>query len=450
MQNQPQMFQQHPGVIPAAGGIMPPQGIPPQGIPPQGIPPQGIPPQAMPLAGGLPYRKRPSEADTLSKHIKKKRPTDKNMPSAIESFVPESRFYSELVDFEKKLDTTIMRKRLDIQEALGKPIKVRRILRLFVSNTTSSSTFNLEDENAFDLNNGNVPSWTLKIEGRLLDPTSPEKNDQSAPKLTSFFRSVVIELERDLNMYPEGNLIEWQKQPNVPEFDVIQVKRKGDIDVKANIMLHLDHNPQKFKLSPALADLLDVKVETKPQIVMGIWNYCKCHKLQDVEDKRLIRCDNRLAQIFGYPQLHFSQLPELIIQHLSRPDPIVINYTIRVDKPFHQSSKAYDIEVELDSPVRQKMIHVVSSTQTQKEIMALDDKIIQCVQSINNSKIKQDFLMQFSKEPVEFINKWIASQARDLEVILGESKTNLEEMRQTEFYKQPWMREAVFHYLTTK
>lgn len=198
---------------------------------------------------------------------------------------------------------------------------------------------------------------------------------------------------------------------------------------------------------------------------MGIWNYCKNHKLQDAEDKRLIRCDNRLAQVscslyrvqylvivqlFGYPQLHFSQLPDLISQHLERPDPIVIDYTIRVDKPAHQSSKAYDIEVELDSIVRQKMAHIVSSAQTQKEILSLDDKIVQCVQSINNSKIKRDFLLQFSKEPVDFINKWIASQARDLEVILGESKVNMEEMKQTDFYKQPWMKEAVFHYLTSK
>lgn len=249
-------------------------------------------------------------------------------------------------------------------------------------------------------------------------------------------------------------MIEWQKQPNMNsnnnDYDSIDIKRKGDVNVKAKIILDLDNNPQKFKLSPALADLLDVKLETKPQIVMGIWNYCKNHKLQDVEDKRLIRCDHRLAQIFGYPQLHFSQLPELISQHLSRPDPIVIDYTIRVNKPLTQASKCYDIEVELDSIVRQKMMHIVSSTQTQKEIMGLDDKIVQCVQSINNSKIKRDFLMQFSKEPVEFINKWIASQARDLEVILGESKVNLEQIKESDFYQQPWMKEAVFHYLTTK
>jgi SWI/SNF-related matrix-associated actin-dependent regulator of chromatin subfamily D len=38
--------------------------------------------------------------------------------------VPESKLYTDLVEFEKKLDATIMRKRLDIQEALGKPTKV--------------------------------------------------------------------------------------------------------------------------------------------------------------------------------------------------------------------------------------------------------------------------------------------------------------------------------------
>ncbi|KAG1245416.1 hypothetical protein G6F68_015067 [Rhizopus microsporus] len=109
------------------------------------------------------------------------------------------------------------------------------------------------------------------------------------------------------------------------------------MNTNCRIILHLDHNPQRYKLSPALSDLLDAKVENKLQIVMGIWNYCKVHKLQDHEDKRIIRCDNRLAQLFGYPQVHFSQIPELINQHLTRPDPIVIDYTIRVDKQLHLS-----------------------------------------------------------------------------------------------------------------
>ncbi|KAI8890395.1 SWI/SNF and RSC complex subunit Ssr3 [Backusella circina FSU 941] len=428
MPQQSHVFPQHPGNMQPPHGMMPPQ--------------QGMPP------ANMQYRKRPSEADTLAKHIKKKRPTDKNMPPKIEAFVPESKLYSDLIEFEKKLDATIMRKRLDIQEALGKPTKVRRTLRIFISNTASHQSAMQEDENAFDLNDGNTPHWTLKIHGKLLE--SENEKNETTPKFTSFFRSIAVELDRDPNLYPEGNMIEWQKQSNGTEYESIDIKRKGDINVNCKIILSTDSNPQRYKLSPPLADLLDSKVDAKPQIVMGLWNYCKNHKLQDAEDKRIIRCDPRLQQLFGYPQIHFSQLPELVSQHLSKPDPIIIEYKIRVDKPFHQCSKAYDIQVELDSSVRQKMMNIVSSTQVQKEIMGLDDKIVQCVQSINNSKIKRDFLMEFSKEPVEFINRWIASQARDLEVILGENKMNLEEIKQTDFYKQPWMREAVFHYLTTK
>lgn len=49
--------------------------------------------------------------------------------------VPESQAYMDLLAFERKLDATIMRKRLDIQEALKRPMKQKRKLRIFISNT---------------------------------------------------------------------------------------------------------------------------------------------------------------------------------------------------------------------------------------------------------------------------------------------------------------------------
>jgi SWI/SNF-related matrix-associated actin-dependent regulator of chromatin subfamily D len=82
-------------------------------------------------------------------------------------------------------------------------------------------------------------------------------------------------LDRDPNLYPEGNLIEWQKQPNGTDYESIDIKRKGDVNVNCKIILATDSNPQRYKLSPPLADLLDTKVDAKPQIVMGLWNYCK-------------------------------------------------------------------------------------------------------------------------------------------------------------------------------
>ena len=47
--------------------------------------------------------------------------------------MPESQAYMDLLAFERKLDSTIMRKKLEIQEALRRPMKQKRKLRVFVS-----------------------------------------------------------------------------------------------------------------------------------------------------------------------------------------------------------------------------------------------------------------------------------------------------------------------------
>lgn len=44
-------------------------------------------------------------------------------PLKIRELVPESQAYMDLLAFERKLDQTIMRKRVDIQEALKRPMK---------------------------------------------------------------------------------------------------------------------------------------------------------------------------------------------------------------------------------------------------------------------------------------------------------------------------------------
>ena len=49
---------------------------------------------------------------------KKSKLKDKIIPQSVRELVPESQSYMDLLTFERKLDATIMRKRLDIQEAL--------------------------------------------------------------------------------------------------------------------------------------------------------------------------------------------------------------------------------------------------------------------------------------------------------------------------------------------
>ncbi|KAJ2765240.1 SWI/SNF and RSC complex subunit Ssr3, partial [Coemansia nantahalensis] len=69
---------------------------------------------------------------------KRKRLVEKSLPPKMETYIPESRLFMQLQALERKLDTKIVRKRLEVQEALGKPVYRKRILRLFVSNLAAN------------------------------------------------------------------------------------------------------------------------------------------------------------------------------------------------------------------------------------------------------------------------------------------------------------------------
>lgn len=42
------------------------------------------------------------------------------------------------------------------------------------------------------------------------------------------------------------------------------------------------------------------------------------------------------------------------------------------------------------------------------------------VQAVGRSKAKHAFMSEMSRDPVSCVNKWVSSQKRDLEMILGE------------------------------
>ena len=128
-------------------------------------------------------------------------------------------------------------------------------------------------------------------------------------------------------------------------------------------------------------------------------------------------------------------------------EPIVLQYKIRVDKVSHIAPYAYDIAVPVDDPIRAEMSAILSSPhyihQTQ-EILQIDDQIALIVQAINHSKAKRDFWMNMALDPKGFVDRWVASQKRDLEVILGDTVgVEVEETRRKEFYERA-MGEGVF------
>lgn len=124
--------------------------------------------------------------------------------------------------------------------------------------------------------------------------------------------------------------------------------------------------------------------------------------------------------------MFFPQIPESTSAHTSPMEPIKLPYTIRVDQDFHKDPKptVYDIRVAVEDPLRQKMIALTSNPQyaaSIRQINALDDQLSLVTQALTHSKAKHAFYTALSKDPATFIRRWLNSQRRDLETILGEA-----------------------------
>lgn len=131
-------------------------------------------------------------------------------------------------------------------------------------------------------------------------------------------------------------------------------------------------------------------------------------------------------QIFGREQLFFPQIPDMIGPHTSPMEPIKLPYTIRVDEEFHKepTPTIYDIQVAVEDPLRQKMMALTQNTQYtsgMRQIASLDDQIALIVQALTHSQARHSFYTALSKDPATFLRRWVNSQRRDLETILGDA-----------------------------
>ncbi|XP_032875452.1 SWI/SNF-related matrix-associated actin-dependent regulator of chromatin subfamily D member 3 isoform X1 [Amblyraja radiata] len=420
------------------GSAMGPPG-PPYGASPT-VRPGNPPPileQSRKRTAPTQVQQQQAAVQSRARSAKRRRLVDKILPQKIRELVPESQAYMDLLAFERKLDQTIMRKRVDIQEALKRPMKQKRKLRLYISNTFNPGRSDADDSD------GCIASWELRVEGKLLEDTGKQKR-----KFSSFFKSLVIELDKDL-YGPDNHLVEWHRTPSTQETDGFQVKRPGDVSVRCTLLLMLDYQPPQFKLDPRLARLLGLHTQTRSAIVQALWQYIKTNKLQDSHDKEYIACDKYFQQIFDCPRLKFSEIPQRLTSLLLPPDPIIINHLISVDLSDQKKTACYDIDVEVDDPLKCQMSSFLLSTANQQEIAGLDNKIHETIESINQLKIQRDFMLSFSKDPKCYIQEWLRSQSRDLK-IMTDVVGSPEEERRAEFYQQSWSQEAVSRYFYCK
>lgn len=273
--------------------------------------------------------------DYQSAQRRARKPTDKTLPDGIDELLVApslAQQYRELRDAERRLDYAMMRKRTDLQDMFNRTAKRQKTMRIWITNTVENQPWQGAslDRDAFDFTNGNGndPGFRVKIEGRVLDEPEDDifssddedddekekPNKKSSLKFTSFFKHLTVEFDRTRQGGADSNIqVEWKKQAGFTEVDELAFSRKGDENMNITINLVREENPERFRLSHALAQTLDMEEADRPEVIMGLWDYVKAMGLQEDEEKRSIRCDDSLRQVRSHP---FTQIPSNILPDL--------------------------------------------------------------------------------------------------------------------------------------
>ncbi|XP_050381069.1 SWI/SNF complex component SNF12 homolog [Argentina anserina] len=381
---------------------------------------------------------------------KKQKLPDRQLQDKVATILPESALYTQLLEFEARVDAALTRKKVDIQEALKSPPSIQKTLRIYVFNTFANQVRSIPQKP-----NAEPPTWTLKIVGRILedgvDPDQPgvvQKSNPFYPKFSSFFKRVTISL--DQRLYPDNHIINWENARSPAPHEGFEVKRKGDKEFTVNIRLEMNYAPEKFKLSQPLMEVLGIEVETRPRIIASIWHYVKARKLQNPNDPSFFNCDPPLQKVFGEEKMKFTMVSQKISQHLFPPQPIHLEHKMKLSGNSPAGTACYDVLVDVPFPIQRELTALLANSEKNKEIDACDEAICGAIRKIHEHRRRRAFFLGFSQSHVEFINALIESQSKDLKLVAGVASRSAEKERRSDFFHQPWVEDAVIRYLNRK
>lgn len=303
-------------------------------------------------------------------------PTDSYIPPFLSKQVPELESYKQLLEAESKIDVYISRKKVDLYQSvsqwnnLKQDSQEKQYLRIFVSNIAECQPWQTEDPNA-------QPSWTLRIEGRLIDDLSVE--DPRRPKFSSFLQGIAVDFKKPEVDEPQEpgqgqaqsqmqtpSIVEWHADPAAPaEFDGLDVKRDGAENVECVIAIQPRGTTGEWiQFSPELAAIIGMSRGTLHEAVYSLYKYILLNDLLTSEEpevpargnsassntsgeRTIAKIDKYLAALFPEERktMKLGEIPALVNRHISPLPPIRLNYTIRVDKASTYGETVLDVEV---------------------------------------------------------------------------------------------------------
>ncbi|KFM22621.1 SWI/SNF complex component SNF12-like protein [Auxenochlorella protothecoides] len=276
---------------------------------------------------------------------------------AVRVLVPSSVLLCDLQAAERRVDALLARKRGELQDMhasfrRGAPGTaqaagtLRKKLRVYVF--TEHAHQGAEP-------GPDPPSWALHIQahGAELVQLDPEQYPGSS-----------------------GTIVWERARHDLEERESFIVRRAGRLPARATVSLELDHNPQLYLPSPALASLLGLQgLHSLPFVLQMLWGYIKQHNLFESSPAApLIRCDAALRAVTEQASLGLAALQEAVRGHLAPPPPAVLEVAVPAGGPSPSHPACYDLVTEVPIPV-DAVHHLVAAQARDLRIAAGGDAL---------------------------------------------------------------------------
>lgn len=354
--------------------------------------------------------------------------------------LPEADIFEKLKAMNAHMDYGLKRTQLRFQSMLPDQAYLHttttRILRFTVSTTHEGQAIGRQ---LSAMGTAKEASWSIRLSGRLLDAQGRVMTGTGVRKMSSFFKSIIVQLDR--NEFPNQWNMAWTKSKSADDVDTFTFTRKSTKESLAKIYLHLTDGPsEKYAVSEVLQRAVGLtKTEyTRAEVLVAVWKHVREHNLQDSTKRSRVKCDEALMSAFELEAFDYDDLPELITMHLAPAEAIPIVYPIRFFKDPRESEVTYDIPVEIENPQA-----ALNLNTHQAQITELNRQIMDNLDRFNSKKRKREFYLEFATDPLNFLEQWLTSQRRDQALATHKSLTDAQN---TDFYLQPLAAAAAHDY----
>ncbi|KAF8821704.1 hypothetical protein IE077_001697 [Cardiosporidium cionae] len=380
------------------------------------------------------------------------------LPECVGNFAPDLyQEYMQLIDFENTLDASISKHSKLLEEAWRSTAsdkifnQVHRKLRVHIFNTYEDQQhhdFELDSLQPKDLLYAGPPSWTLKIQGNVLE----SEDEAAVKKFSSFFSRIIV--------ITNVETIVWDKRlEDYNDVDGVEIHRSGNCEHEIIILFFLEYQTPTFSLSKDLSTIVGTTTSSLSGIFNGIWNYCLSQDLISSEDPNLIYCDDMLKKVCGEVEtFRLNDIPQLLEDHLFPPKPLCITHNLRLRGDWLQNVNTYDFNVETMSLHPGELENWLPSytgcreqlTLKQQDTDAVNKNVVEIIDKIRYFTARRNFYKSFANSPIEFIDSLLTSKFPEFEknlldeYFMSEYKVS---DRMGNYYQQPWITRTVTKYL---